>query len=252
MIGFLCEDGVVLCADRQITYPKGHKYYEIKIYVHEWDDYPCVIAFTFSGNPTLMRMFNGKFEAAMQVVINGKVPPSIYLVQEQVETVLGLMDVAESDDEGLFMLCAIATPGPTWGLLKTERKAVSSVRLFDYVGAGDSSVVRYLEPIMTRLRTCTTMQALNIGTYLVWQAKKYVDGCGGETDAVVLDNRTIAHQFWGRHDREIDLAGIENAVGIVATLFLDTRCPDEQFIKVLENLVAKLKNDRRELLKRLC
>ena len=65
-IGFLCDAGIILGADNQITWPTNHKYYECKIYRFSFDR--CPVAFTFAGNPNLMKMFHGKFEAAMKLV----------------------------------------------------------------------------------------------------------------------------------------------------------------------------------------
>src|SRR4029077_7471690 len=77
-------------------------------------------------------------------------------------------------------------------LLKTERKAVSEVRNVDYVGVGDSSLLRYLSPLIVLGRLPTTNQAQYLGTYLVQQAKCYVDGCGGSTQAMTLQRDGFA------------------------------------------------------------
>src|SRR5271167_4782076 len=65
-VGFLCSNGIVLCADNQITWPQFHKYYECKIYPHSTPEWATV--FTFAGNPSLMKSFDGKFEGAMRLV----------------------------------------------------------------------------------------------------------------------------------------------------------------------------------------
>src|SRR5271165_1553360 len=66
-IGFLCSDGIVLCADNQITWPGSHKHHKSKIYHHdssaEWK-----AVFTFAGNPDLMESFNGKFRDTMTIM----------------------------------------------------------------------------------------------------------------------------------------------------------------------------------------
>src|ERR1700691_6315771 len=71
-VGFLCEDGIVLCADNQITWPQSHKYYECKIYEHRTNEWSMLN--TFSGDPDLVKSFNGKFRDAMSKIASLNFP----------------------------------------------------------------------------------------------------------------------------------------------------------------------------------
>ena len=82
-IGFLCETGIVLCADNQITWPESHKYYECKLYPHATADW--TVAMTFSGSPELMKSFNGKFRDSMALM---PAPYTVSRIQDNVETIL--------------------------------------------------------------------------------------------------------------------------------------------------------------------
>ena len=65
-IGFRCVDGVVLCADNQITFPGSHKFYERKLYQASGKDNEWQAGFTFAGTLDLMKNFYENFVEAMQ------------------------------------------------------------------------------------------------------------------------------------------------------------------------------------------
>lgn len=240
-VGFLCLNGIVICADNQITWPGSHKYYKCKIYPHNTPDWGAV--FTFAGNPNLMESFDGKFRDAMQIVT---APFTTRRIQEVIETLLSLMDTVDSDPDGLHMLCGIATPNTGMRLLKTERKVVSEVRGYDYVGVGDSSILRYLGQLITESYAgYTTQQAFALATYLVLKAKTHVEGCGGDTDAMILrPNGHIEPKNLGdTYNAEQQMLRIENEVRRTSTAFFDGRVSDQDFEVALDRLVRLLRDN---------
>ena len=245
-VGFVCEDGVVLCSDNQITYPTNHKYYECKIYPHSIPG--GRIAFTFAGNPNVMKMFDGKFKAAIQMA---PTPHTASQIQDAVETVLGLMDIVDSDPDGLHMLCAIALQTPEVRLLKTERKAVTEVPKFDYVGVGDSSLLRYLAPLMAQPDSYTCDQAIGLGVCLVLQAKRYIDGCGGDTDVAILrGNQKDNLRFRSGHSMEQVFLRLEQLLNRVVTDLFDIRKTTDEFGESVEHLAKALKGYRPSIMSR--
>lgn len=99
-IGFLCQDGIVLCADNQITWPQSHKAYECKIYLHFTDEWWMVN--TFAGDVDLVKSFNGKFEDAMTKI---SAPYTAAKIQDVIETVLSFLNVLDANPADLWMLC---------------------------------------------------------------------------------------------------------------------------------------------------
>ena len=168
-MGFRCSDGIVVCADTQITW-QGHKDYECKVYYlsgHDW-----TMASVYAGSPHLMKSF--------------------------------------------------IIPSKEIGMFKTEGKIASAVPSFDYVGCGDSSLLRYLGPILAdKQQWLSINQALRVGTSCILQAKRYVEDCGGETDAFVLgwngsmQTRSGMTYNWEQHflRLERDLTSILRAIG---------------------------------------
>jgi len=60
-IRFFCSDGIVLCSDTQVTWEQFHKDYEHKI-KHYGEAEKWIVAFTYSGNPAVRKMFDDKFQ----------------------------------------------------------------------------------------------------------------------------------------------------------------------------------------------
>jgi hypothetical protein len=238
-IGFRCEDGIVLCADTQITYPAYHKYYDHKIYHHS-ENNEYTTAFTFSGNPNLMRMFFDKFCEAVAVAQR---PLTESKIRDVIETVLGCMDVLDNDE--LHLLCGIVVPPSGMKFLKTERKIVSEVpSRFDFVGVGDSSLLRYLAPLLTQRPSYKAEQACYLGIYLTLQAKRYVDGCGGETDAIVLKKNGSVSLLTSPYSIEQALLKMEFLLGRIATFFFDNDVPESEFNDHLRRFTESLQSQR--------
>jgi hypothetical protein len=59
-IGFKCIDGIVICADTQITVPESHTYYAPKIWDDRDPDNRWSLVFTYAGSPDLMDSFKDK------------------------------------------------------------------------------------------------------------------------------------------------------------------------------------------------
>lgn len=243
-IGFLCEDGIVLCADNQITWPGSHKYYECKLYPHSMAGW--LVVMTFSGSPELMKSFNGKFRDSMALMA---APHTAIKIQDNVETILSVYDVLISDPMQLNLLCGIVIPGKEFKLLKTEGQIVREVSRFEYVGVGDSSVLRYLSPLLTQTRGYTISQAFNLGTYLTLQARRYVEGCGGDTDAVVLKSDGRLTNLRGPHHVEQKLLLLEHFLNRAATDFFDDRSTEEEFKNGVEGLSKALIDYRPQLMR---
>lgn len=246
-VGLLCDDGIVVCADTQITYPANHKYYETKLYWHLPQAWKAV--FTFSGNPTLMKSFDGKFHDAMKLA---SPPFTAAQIHEVIEAILSRMDTVESDPDGLHMICGIVIPSSEMRLLKTDRKIVTTIEgwggVHDYVGVGDSSVLRYLEPLLASSGIGSIREAVILGVYLTLQAKRYVDGCGGDTNVIVVRrDGTTEHRDTLAHDIETRLKLLEGFAGNVATALFDNAISDQDFEETIQEFCTKLREQRKVL-----
>jgi hypothetical protein len=242
-IGFLCEDGVLIAADNLISVPGYHKYYECKLYPHSREG--LAVTFTFSGNPIVMKMFNGKFEKVL-----GQLRGSIHAedVQTLVENVLSDMDIL--DGEGaiqLHMLCGVSVADPPeMRLIRTEGKAVAQISGFDYIGVEDTSLLRYLVPLVTGTHTYTADQAFGLAVLLILQAKRYVTDCGGDTDVYVMkpNGHLEVRGASSPYNTEQYLLRLETFSKKVATALFDRRVQDAEFDDALNRFLEEVRQLR--------
>ena len=174
-------------------------------------------------------------------------PYSTSTIQDNVETILSFFDVLRDDPMQLSMLCGIVVRNQEFKLLKTQGRLVREVPRFDYVGLGDSSLIRYFSPFLTQTRGYTTAQALRLGAYLVMQAKRYIDGCGGDTEARVLLPNGNAPRIDGLATMEQKFLLLEHQLGRVAAYFFDNREPDIEVDRAAEHFANLLKQYRPEM-----
>ncbi len=240
-VGFLCADGVMLCADDQITWRESHKYYERKIYP-VYDSKASVVAATFSGNPDLMKSFVGKFKASMGHMPE---PHTADRIQETIETVLTFFDVLKDEPTQLNLLCGIVIPNKEFRLVKSDGYVVRDVPRFDYVGIGDSSVLRFLSPLLVRRREFFLQEAFNIAAYMVFQAKRYVDGCGGSTDGLLMEKTGCGVNIHLQPGMGIEAAfsRIEHTLAEVANALSDTGMSDDRLDNYVKQFADTLKAD---------
>lgn len=243
-IGFQCVDGVVLCADQQITFPQSHKYHECKIFKHSGKGWN--VAFSYAGDPNLMKAINDKFPVAVADI---KPPIDTTKLRSVIEGLLLPMDMTDFAD-GFNMLCAVQAAQQCL-LLKTANRSVRGLdadRFWTYVGFGDSSVLRCFGSLLAHSEsgTCTVDQAYALGIYLVAQAKRYVADCGGDTDTIILrstgevDQRGVS----STHNVEQQLVILEYHISAVAGAFFDRRIDDKRFGKMLDDICKKLREER--------
>ena len=239
-VGFRCRDAIVLCADTQPAWPQSHQDSERTIYDHYGDAGEWAVAFTLAGSPTLMRSFDAKFSEMMQIA---PTPKTASTIQDVIETALSLHDTLDTDPSGLSLLCAIVIPQQEMRFLKIEGKVVAPAHSFDYVGIGDSSLLRYLRPILINSEAdLTTQQAFTLGSYLVLQAKRYIKGCGGETDMIALyPEGRLMEKFSGTHNTEHSMLNLERDIGSAVQAVFDPSVKDVELDRRLAILYDRIR-----------
>jgi hypothetical protein len=108
-------------------------------------------------------------------------------IEQTVSELLNQMTSSLYDAAGnpnLYLLCGMVCEGKEPILLKSQAETVHRViDGFDAVGAGDSSVVRFLSKVFAlRHSALSRAVAKRVGTYVLLQAKHYMEWCGGDTD----------------------------------------------------------------------
>jgi len=179
--GCLCEDGVLLAADTQLTAAGYHKSYARKIEELHGDGFVDA-AVTYAGSPVFASDFG---DSLLEKILETSKPIEPSSFKPMISSVLGRY--VESDVNSNHMLIGIkSTDGGM--LFRTSGYSVSYCGTGEpaFVGAGDSSALALALPLMSRLGVTSMHHAALIAFVLVEIAKKYIDGCGGETDILMM------------------------------------------------------------------
>lgn len=191
-VGFLCSDGIVMCADRQITGEGGFKCEERKISRAFCDEYSLV--FTYAGEPDASRVMYGKiqerFTAEFRKVKARSVRDRARFALENI--------FKNRHAKGLWTLIGIKFRNPSsFHLFKTAGHKVLAGRPMEHIGGGDSSVLRYVCDVLLAGHHTVNESAV-LGAYVVSVASRYVDGCGGLPDITsICESGTIAEGSGG-------------------------------------------------------
>jgi 20S proteasome alpha/beta subunit len=185
-VGMRCQDGFVLTVDRQLTAPGGHKYQEDKIYrIWRGDSlskskYKIVV--TYAGSPGLFQEVNQKMLYRL-AQIPDVTCEGIRDGVDEIVTEMGRTYVTVD----LELLIAYHVTGEIAELLKFDGKALYVVPGLEVLGVGDSALIKYLTGALYYVNS-TVDYGQNLAIYLVSQANKYIDKCGGGPDVAVLTN----------------------------------------------------------------
>jgi len=179
-IATICTDGLVIAADRQITNPAGFKFYECKLLKIPLSEERGTLVLGYAGSPDTMRVVLEALRKKFEHQDKGREQ-----IWEDLQEVLNALLPKRSKDV-IQTLCGFCETG-TFHILKSFNKEISPVPVWDCVGCADSALIRYLGSIFLENRVHLPLfRAVPICIYLVAQAKKYIEGCGGSTDLIVL------------------------------------------------------------------
>lgn len=196
-IGFPCEDGVVLCADSQMTCRElAMKYEDAKIHTvsfmgrgNEW-----TVAVAYAGDEGVFKSFWGRVYDELyghgntvdrQLILN--------TIGQALETVHAeSLDVSR---EYIDVICGISAEGKT-SMHVGRRTLFYEEQTPAYIGIGNTSLLRFLAATLPLGDPVLSQRALLAGVYLVNRAKDFVDGCGGQTRAALIKEHGLP-EWWG-------------------------------------------------------
>lgn len=219
-VGFLCGDGLVIGSDTQITVEGSHKFYESKIYEHR--DPSWTVIMNCAGWPDVMRDFWTEFLEKMKS--SPQSPQTCSAIRRAIKEVL--QDVPNIEE--LSILGALCIPNKEWSMVVVSGKNVGdSQEPCEFIGCGDASMLRYLRSIICHPQapsySYTCQQARILTAYLVYCAKRYVDGCGGDTHLRILHPNGYWDTENGFTSFEDRVRSIEERLAIASSLSFDLR-----------------------------
>lgn len=131
-------------------------------------------------------------------------------------------------------------------LWRTSGKLISSADI-DCIGVGDSSIIRYFFDTFTwSSKALTLAQFLPLAFYVMIQAKKYIDGCGGRTDCIVFQEDSCTHANDPREIKwtEQQVEHLEEQIVRLVGEYADKDVTAENFRKVLDKFTEELEEYR--------
>ncbi|QNI30999.1 hypothetical protein H7849_18045 [Alloacidobacterium dinghuense] len=184
-VGFHCDDGIVIAADRQFTSQGFFKYHEEKFAFEDKGDLSTRIIFVFSGDPGLFKEAHQKIMGFLRLAEL----PTVDLVQQTVEGVLTSMGWKEHFlDNSLFMLVGVVEPFENPVLLVFNNRSLHQAgKGVQTIGCGDTSLIRYLGDHLYQ-ESLKRSEGIALAAYLIKKATQYVDYCGEPIDVFCLDD----------------------------------------------------------------
>ena len=182
-LGLPCRDGLVICDDEQVPAPGGNKSYEERISCV--DLFGSVLVSSYAGPPELWKEATDKI-AHKLLGIQGPeeegdvcvTPHAIYESADEVFTVMGR-------PSNLQMLMAVGGVFNSPELFVFDRGAMHRTTGFVCLGAGESSIIRYLADNLYS-SSMPLEVAKSLGIYLIAKAAQYMENVGAPIDAIVV------------------------------------------------------------------
>ena len=182
-VGFICQDGIAICADRQMTSEAGYKFEERKIF---YSSQPWwTVVFAYAGDPDAARIMFGKVSRELQPEMEkSRIVSKTERARHALERIF-----KSRDSKNVKSLIGIRyqSTGYCCMFRTSGSKVVFSERA--HIGAGDSSALRYLCDFLLQPVLTSVNEASVLGSYIVSVATRYVDGCGGGPDITTVDEK---------------------------------------------------------------
>jgi hypothetical protein len=235
-VGCLCGDGFILGADTQLTAVGYHKSYGRKIYLV---DSPCGgvdFSFAYSGSPTFASDFGDGLLGKIQ---DTGEPTDIFEARNVVAGVLSRY--VESDVHSNHLLVGFRIRDVV-GLMRTSGYSVSleTDERPVFVGAGDSSALALALPLVSRFGLGTMQHGATLAILLIEIAKKYVDGCGGDTDILMVPS-VGKSSFLGLDTIQNEFLDLHRQIGAALSTVFYPGCEEGEREEVITELVDELR-----------
>lgn len=187
-LGFHCKDGIVLAADQQNTVEGGYKVFSCKMGNIVYGR--ASVVWTFAYIPNLVTVMRDGLLAKLQSFPKTKITEAqvSMAIGKQIDEMRKKYPEEMAYQQFLFSFSCGRNPRLArvqGGIVDEPSEAC--------IGCGDSSLVNFiLESFRSvPIRFMWTSEAMHLAIYIVYLAKKFVDGVGGPTDVTLLRDRDV-------------------------------------------------------------
>lgn len=177
--GFRCSDGLIIAADQQISAMGAFKYNERKIFEETQQWWSMTLA--YSGLPSLAKEAWEKITKIARQLDSSVDNEKLQDVLDDVLTGMG----RQYTEMELQLLIALTAGFEDSELLKFDGKGLHRADNFNFLGVGDSSLIRFLCHTLYSPAMDTQIGA-NLAIYLIHKAETHIDHCGGPINTIIL------------------------------------------------------------------
>jgi 20S proteasome alpha/beta subunit len=188
--GFLCQDGIVICADQQVTHPDGSKTMEKKV----WDETYANLSVVITGADDWMYLKATAERLIGVLSACNSITEARHMITDTLRSVFE-NDIGKDPNitspPGVKMIIGLATNGEL-ALIKTANLAAPLGNPVEFTGAGEALARNWLDSFYhnpSEIRVCKASEAVILGTYILARVKKSAYGCGGPTNIYWLDSK---------------------------------------------------------------
>ncbi len=186
--GFICRDGIIVCADTEITYGDALKSTGSKIEMLLADE--TIVTMTGAGHRSYIRMAWDKFVRRFETYKKKTLAWADFI--EIVESTIGEIykkhvPLYPADQKPWFSLIfAVKTRDGHLHLLISDETAVFESHTFEIAGVG-ATFGRFLADLLHWSPVDVSLRDGSIwAAYILWIAKKYTPGCGGDSSIFTI------------------------------------------------------------------
>lgn len=242
---FRCKDGIVLCADTELTHAQSLKYEGGKIKTFEQEG--VSVGITGAGDWDYLRMAFEKTIKRLSVA-----SPNLESIREcfeqAVQEIYNIhIPLCPPDRWPNFeLLGAIRTPDGNLGVIKTSDTAV--IRSFNFEMSGAGTILgKYLADAIYD-SSMTVRQGVYLAIYILSLVKKYVPGVGGHSDVLALgsNGEVKTTTIEDIADLESHFARFDLVMKPILLSFPDELLSEQEFEKKLEKFSGEIRELRKE------
>jgi 20S proteasome alpha/beta subunit len=186
--GFRCNDGIVICADQEVTHEGAGKEKQKKIWSAQWDEVSAVL--TGSND---WHHLNAAAEAILKTISAcDSLDCAEDMARQTVHSIFSEYISLESQDSfgrrpSISLILALASHNEC-RMLRSDGLAIREANNVEFMGAGEVLASSYLG-LLCGTSDASLLKASEVhrlATYILWRVKKSGYGCGGKTDLCVL------------------------------------------------------------------
>jgi 20S proteasome alpha/beta subunit len=257
---FRCEGGVILCADTEVSGGEL-KESEGKIRLEKFQKSGMLVAVALAGWADLGKMLIADLFSRLRELTSEKAtePIVINLIVAELEKfhrrhVFKHPQFGYPYGPSVTLLLAINYPGSGQvSMLYTNETAVNRFSLYKAIGAGAPFATNIIKPLSySFLATMmTTKNVMLLATHVLYQVKKYVPTCGGNSSFLMVKNDGFFGQV-GEFNLNSPAAYSETFERIIAELFYasaDLDLNDTQVcigLNLTETRIAEIRHQQRK------